>query len=231
MHDQKTDQKNAAQPPKKELNPKYCQYGGTYFHSARIVGNKNVFVNDEYIDILTNALRMSEVRKDIKNLAYVIMPNYFLWMFRLSNKDNNPYETAGEMKGQVAFNVIKMLEEEMRSKPLKEAPIFRWNKRAGRSPADKILGVFSEEAKKMEGNQKHRFWIPKTELRLLENQEQIRQKLAVIKAAPTSERWQLVTTAEKYPYLYVSDEMLEEFSLVGDDSCVMQMPVMVPAMA
>lgn len=229
MHDQQTDQKNKT--PKKELNPKYCQYGGTYFHSASIVGHKNVFVTDEYIDILTNAFRMAEVRKDIKNLAYVIMPNHFYWMFRLSSKDNNPYEAVGELKGQVAFNVLKMLDEESRGTPYKPSPLFRWNKRVGRSAPDKILQVFSEAAKAMEGNQKHRFWMPKTEIRLIENDEQRRHKLEVIKAAPTSERWQIVNTAEKYPYLYVSDELFEEFVNVGEDAVPMQMPVMAPAMA
>jgi len=215
----------------KPLDPKYCKFGGTYFHSASIIGHKNVFVTDEYIEILTNAFRMSEIQKDIKNLAYVIMPNHFYWMFRLSAKDNNPYEVIGNLKKNVALAVLKTLEEEMKDKPYKPAPIFRWNKFVGRSAPDKILNAFSEEAKKMEGNQKHRVWMPKTQIRLIEDDEMRRQKLEVIKSAPTTDRWRLVDTAEKYPYLYVSDEMMEEFANVGEESNLLQMPVMMPAMA
>jgi len=235
MTDQKIDQSSVApgvvKPAIKTPNPKYLKFGGTYFHSASIIGWKNVFVTDEYIEILTNALRMIEVRSDVKNLAYVIMPNHFFWMFRLSDKHNNPYEVVCSLKKMVSLAILKTLDEEMRTKPFKLAPLFRWNKNVNRSAPDKILGFFSEVAQKMEGNHKHRVWMPKTEIRLLESDSLRRQKLEIIKTAPTTARWKLVETAEKYPYLHVSDEMLEEFAHLGEDAGVHQMPIMVPAMA
>ena len=99
------------------------------------------------------------------------------------------------------------------------------------------MGHFSEVAQRMEGSQKHRVWLPKTEIRLIESDGLRRQKLEIIKTAPTTARWKLVETAEKYPYLYVSDEMMEEFANVGMsvpsglDTSFIQMPVMVPALA
>lgn len=65
------------------------RYGGTYFYCGAVMGRKNIFVTDNIIELLVNAFKMTEVRKDIKNLAYVIMPNFFYWIFRLSEKQNN----------------------------------------------------------------------------------------------------------------------------------------------
>ena len=198
------------QPKKKrEFPPLVKQKGGTYFHCGAIIGRKNVFVTDEYIDILTNAFRMAEVKRDIKNLAYVIMPNFFYWMFRLNDQQDNPTEIYGELKGDVAREILFQLKEEERVGRYRMSNLFRFNERVGRSSPEKILANFEEFAKKFPDNKKYRVWAPRTEVMLLDNEELIRQKLAAIKKAPTSARWQFVDNPDRYPYLYVADELAD----------------------
>lgn len=227
-------EKQRDQEPFKEENkelkakkdyPPLCQKGGTYFHCGSIIGHKNVFVTDEYIDILANAFRMAEVKRDIKNLAYVIMPNFFYWMFRLSASQDNPCEIYGELKKDVAMEVLRHLKEEMKSTPQRMADLFRFNTRVGRCTPEKILASFEESAKEFPNNKKYRVWAPKTEIRLLDNDELINQKLAVMKKAPTTERWQLVENPDKYPYSYFADELADR--VISLEMPAMSVPIKV----
>ncbi len=197
------------QKKKREFPPLVKQKGGTYFHCGAIIGRKNVFVTDEYIDILTNAFRMAEVKKDIKNLAYVIMPNFFYWMFRLNNNQDDPTKIYGELKRDVAGEMLFQLKQEEKMGRYRMANLFRFNERVGRSGPEKILANFEEFAKKFPNNKKYRVWAPRTEVLLLDSEDSIRQKLAAIKKAPTSARWQFVENPDRYPYLYVADELLD----------------------
>ncbi|MBU1132300.1 hypothetical protein KKC32_03595 [Patescibacteria group bacterium] len=206
------------------------QPGGIYFHSASIIGRKNVFVTDEYIEVLANAFKMAELRKDIKNLAYVIMPNFFLWIFRLSERDDNPVPVYGELKRDVAGEILKGLKDEVSNATYEVARLYQNNERVGRSQPQKILWTFEEMAKRFTNNKRYRVWAPRTEIRLINTDELLAQKLAVIKAAPVSERWQLAEKPEDYPYLYLADEVLEaEKPSLKDCASLVDMPAFAPA--
>jgi REP element-mobilizing transposase RayT len=202
---------------KEEVRDKrnFFKKGGVYFHSASIISNKSVFVTDDCLSIMTNALQSAEIKKDIKNLAYVIMPNYIHWIFRLGPKQDNPFAITSELKGEVAREVIKSLCTEVKEERNdKLAEFFEKKDTVHRCSPEKILWTFEERAKDYDTGAKMKVWVPKGEVRLLENDEQIAQKLEVIRKTPTRDRWQFSKEGNDYPYLYVSDELLENPTLL-----------------
>ena len=202
----KTEETNKA---KKFLKP-LRQKGGLYFYSGVIMGKKNVFVTNEYINLMVNALKFAELKKDIKNLAYVIMPNHFYWLFKLSEKQDDPVAIYKDVKGQVAIEIMNNLKQEVKQeKPYELAELFKNNPRVGRSTPQKLLWTFAEYAKGLEGNRRFRVWLPKTPIRLIDSDELLQKKLATIKNAPLSDRWQFVQSSEQYPYMYLAEELAE----------------------
>lgn len=186
------------------------QKGGLYFYSGVIMGKKNVFVTQEYIDLLVNAFKFAELKMDVKNLAYVVMPNHFYWLFRLSANQDDPVAVYKEVKGKVAIEVMKNLREEVKlEKPYELIDLFKKNDRIGRSTPQRLLWSFEEYAKAFENNKRFKVWLPKTEIRLIDNDELLQKKLAVIKNAPIGERWKMVAASEQYPYLYLSEDVAE----------------------
>jgi len=212
MNNEKKQTQNA-QDEQTETKKKYdkplFQNGGIYFHAGCIIGKKNVFVTDEYIDLVVNAIQSAELKMDIKNLGYVVMPNFFYWMFRLSDKQSDPTKVYGKVKMQVAAEILKNLQQEAKEEPYEMCELFKGNDRVNRSPAQKILWTFEEHAKEYEGNKRYRVWAPKTGLTLIDSDEKLKQKLEVIRRAPVTDRWQMVARPEQYPYLYIADELLE----------------------
>ena len=184
------------------------QKGGIYFYAGSITKRKNVFVTPEYINLLVNAFKYAELKKDIKNLAYVVMPNFFYWIFKLSDLQDDPINVFGEVKRDVAREVINNLKMETKNGDFKLDPIVKGNERVARSAPQRILATFAEEAKKYE-NKRYRVWTPKTELRLIDSPELLQEKLAIVTKAPSNERWQLVKDAKKYPYLYLAEDLAE----------------------
>jgi REP element-mobilizing transposase RayT len=193
------------------------QKGGIYFHAGIVIGKKNVFVTDSYLNILTNALKTVEVKKDIKNLAYVVMPNYFYWMFQLSPKNDDPIKILGELKGEVAQEVMKSLQNERKedkAEPLID--LFKNNERVKRSSPEKIIWAFQEHAKEFKDNKQYKVWRPKTGITLIENDKMIAQKLEIMKKSPVSDRWQLVESADAYPYFYLCEDLQNQGSLPSE---------------
>ena len=179
-------------------------------HRGVIINKKNVFVTKEYADLLVNAMKMAELKKDIKNLAYVVMPNYFLWMFRLNEKQDNPSEIYGQVKKEVSLEMLNYLKEEKANGSFELMDIFKDNKRVGRSSPDRILWTFEEQAKNYEDCKRYKIWTPKSGVWPINDDKALQDGLDSIKKAPVSERWQFVEKAEDYPYLYVCDELEED---------------------
>lgn len=191
----------------KKYNFPLKQKGGIYFHSGAIIGRKNVFVTKEYLDLLANAIKLAELKQDIKNLAYVIMPNYFYWLFKLPQNQDDPVAIYGEAKKKVAFEIMANLKREIKQGTYQMLELFKNNDRIGRSKPEKLLWSFEEQAKNFEANKKFKIWAPKTGLCLIENDEMLQTKLTTIKNAPISDRWKMVEKSEDYPYLYLAEEM------------------------
>jgi len=202
------EKKDEQKPKESKFAYPLKQKGGIYFYAGSITNRKNVFVTPEYISLLVNAFKYSELKKDIKNLAYVIMPNFFYWVFKLSETQDDPINIFGELKRDVAREIIQNLKLEVKDASYQIDPIMRGNERVARSAPQRILSTFAEEAKKYE-NKRYRVWTPKTELRLIDTPELLQEKLEVIKKAPSNERWQIVKDSKKYPYLYLADDLAE----------------------
>jgi len=218
-----TEKKEAASTKDAPLSGAPRQYdnspGGIFFHAGVIIGNKNVFVTNEYLEPMVNALKMAEIKMDIKNLAYVIMPNYFYWLFKMSATKNNVGEVVGEVKKKTAVAIMETLKKEVKQdKPFEIIELFKGNKCVGRSLPQKILWSFEEQAKNFDTNKRYKVWTPKTGLYRMENDEKLREKIAIIKKAPVSERWNLVSVAKNYPYLYLAEELSE----TGDEQICLQ---------
>ena len=203
----KEKQKKSQETELKKDRKPLRQKGGMYFHCGAIIGRKNVFVTDQYIDLLVNAFKATELKKDVKNLAFVVMPNYFYWAFRLSETQDDPVKIYGELKGEVAKGILETLQKEVKGEPYQLTDLFKDNERVGRTTAERLLWTFEEYGKQFESSKRFKVWTPKTEIRLIDTDELLQKKLTVIKKAPTLERWQMAKKSEDYPYLYIADEL------------------------
>jgi len=200
-------QKEEKTKGKKKFDKPFKQAGGTYFHYGEIIGRKNVFVTKEYMDLVANAIKLAELKMDIKNLAYVVMPNFFLWLFKLPENQDNPGKILAEVKGQVAIEIMKNLRAEIKDGAYEIFELFKGNERVMRSTPQKILWTFEAQAKNFEENKRYKVWTPKTYTLPINDDKAMQEKSDRIMGTPLSERWKLVETVEKYPYLYLSEDL------------------------
>ncbi len=189
--------------------------GGIYLHTGVIAGKKNVFTTPEYLDMMVGAIKYAETTRDIKNIGFVVMPNFFQWIFQLSPKQDDPMLIYGEVKKFMAREILNNLFIEKKTGTFGDAETTKLtNGRIRRSKPEKILWTFEEIAKKMEkGNkQRYRVWQPKTETVLL-SPEELPIYLQKMKKIPTNPRWQLHDRHGRYPYMYIC----EDYDLPPDD--------------
>jgi hypothetical protein len=132
----------------------------------------------------------------------------------LSAKDDDPVPVYKEVKRQVALDIIENLKSECRhpEEPFEQLELFKSNAKVSRSNPRKILWTFKTEAKKIDPQKRYRVWENKSRLLLLDTEEKIRRNAQFIKDAPLTDRWQLVSSALDYPYLYLSDEIQEKIA-------------------
>jgi REP element-mobilizing transposase RayT len=189
--------------------------GGTYFYSSSICGHKNVFVTPEYLNLLVGAFKKAEIQHDIKNLAYVIMPNHFCWLFRLNAQQDDPVKIYADMKKNITLDILKNLSAESKEGatqyPLLE--VFKNNNLVKRSNPRKIIWTFREAAKNdPKGERKYQVWDKKAMLKRIDDEETLLRNARYIIDSPSRERWKLVEDSFDYPYLFVSEEILNKVS-------------------
>lgn len=197
-----------------QQRPSIRQMGGIYFYSSAIAGKKNIFVTPEYLDLLVNAFKLAEIKNDVRNLAYVIMPNHFYWIFQLSENQDDPVAIYKEVKKNVTLDILRNLRQEAKDDAniFKTLDVFEGNERVSRSNPRKILWAFKEKAKEMNNGSRYRVWEAKSKLFLLNDSEKVLRNVQFIHDAPIRERWQLVAKANDYPYLYVAEEFLNKLT-------------------
>jgi hypothetical protein len=198
----------------KEERPSIRQMGGTYFYSSSIAGNKNVFVTPQYMDLLTNAFKMAEIKHDVKNIAYSVMPNHFLWVFKLRDDKDDPVAVYKEVKKNVALGILQNLIEESKDETnhYEIFDLFQNNERVVRSNPRKIIWAFKQKAKELNKGGRYKIFEPKSKLFLLKDEENLMRNIKFIYDSPVRERWQLVEKSEDYPYLFVSEDYLNKIS-------------------
>ena len=164
--------------------------------------------------MLVNAFKMAEIKQDVRNLAYVIMPNHFYWIFRLSETQDDPFAILKEAKKAVSLDILRNLSHEAKGDEnvFKPLDIFEGNELVKRSNPRKILWSFKEKAKELENGKKYQIWEKKAKLFPMRDDEALLRNIKFLHDAPMRERWQLVEKATDYPYLYVADEFLEKIA-------------------
>jgi len=181
------------------------QAGGTYFYSSSIAGKKNLFVNQVYLDLMVKNLK--EVAKDmkVKNVAYLIMPNHFYWLFTLPEDQDNPVKVYGELKKRISFEILDNLRAEAKNEEKQPMiDIFEKNEKVNRSHARRIIWFFKEEAKRMDNGKKLKMWADDSRVSLVKTEDYLQKTLELMKSGPVKERWQLVKNVKEYPYLFLS---------------------------
>jgi len=181
-----------------------------FSYSAGIARNKNVFVTAEYFNALLRGLRAIESAQDICSLAYVIMPNYFRWIFRARDGVDDPRPIYGELKKNVAREILVNLMMEVKlGAPKFRVLDFLIKRNVRRSRPQKILEEFRDEAKKYEGR-KFRVWDKGGFLKKLENKVDLAKELESLRHRPIAGKVPLADKPEEYPYLYVNEELERE---------------------
>ncbi|PIR93920.1 hypothetical protein COT97_04315 [Candidatus Falkowbacteria bacterium CG10_big_fil_rev_8_21_14_0_10_39_11] len=211
----KTKEKTVNETMVKKYKTPFRQAGGTYFYSTAISGKKNIFVCEDYMDLLVNAFKVAEIQHDVKSLAYVIMPNHFYWIFRLSEKQDNPSQVYGTVKKEVTLEILKLLSEEAKDDKNKKGQldIFQKNQAVKRSDPRKILWDFKQMAKALDDGRKYVVWEKKGKVFPINDEKSLIRNLRFVADAPIRDRWNLVEKSLDYPYLYVADEFISKLAV------------------
>jgi REP element-mobilizing transposase RayT len=194
----------------KELSAPVASDQRIFSFSTAICRNKNVFVTEEYCSALTRAFKQLETTIDLCNLAYVIMPNYFSWMFKASPKKNDPRQVYGELKRIVAREILTnlMMEAKDQGTRFKLLDVFK-NRKVTRSQPSKILQEFKDEAQKFEGR-KFKVWQKGGRLKEVATKGDLAREIEYLKTRPIAGRVKLAEKPEEYPYLFISEELEKE---------------------
>ncbi|WP_029296817.1 transposase, partial [Chryseobacterium hispalense] len=78
-------------------NYKFHNPEGLYFVSFAVVGWLDVFIKDEYVEMLLKSLRFCQKNKGMEIHAWCIMPNHVHLVFRSVN-DQKPELLLGDFK-------------------------------------------------------------------------------------------------------------------------------------
>lgn len=160
------------------------------------------------MDLLVNAFKLAEVQHDVKSLAYVIMPNHFYWVFRLSENQDNPGAVYGTVKKEVTLEILKLLSAEAKNESDRKEmlEIFKSNDAVKRSEPKHILWDFKQAAKVLDDGRKFVVWEKKSKVFPINDEKSLIRNLRFVADAPVRDRWHLVERNLDYPYLYVAEE-------------------------
>lgn len=100
-------------------------------------------------------------------------------------------------KSYTATQCIKILQSEINKSSFPIDPIFR--EVSSITTPKQLLHYFSDQARSIP-DQKHRFWQQDSDMRLIQSEDVLRQKLAYIHSNPLQDTWLLVDAPEDYPY-------------------------------
>jgi len=184
----------------------------TFAYSGFIAQHKNVFVTPEYFNALLRALKHLEMTRDLCNLAFVILPNHFQWIFEISEKER-PHFIYGELKKLTAREILDNLKLEAKDKNYEFKPLdfFKKNKIKRLKPKQ-ILAAFKQEAEKSE-NRIYRVWEKGGYLKPIRTQEDLIMELQKLKQEVVIGQAKWTCKPEDYPYLYVN-EQLEKYAFI-----------------
>ena len=152
---------------------------GLYFVTSTIVGWVDLFIRQEYKDIIINSLKHCTENKGLKLHAYVIMTSHI----HLIVSTNKGIKLSDVMRDIKTYTSKKLLEE------------IRY---IGESRREWMLSKFRFEAERQVRGDKHRLWQDGFHPKELLYDEMMLQKLEYIHLNPVKDR--VVDEPEEYIY-------------------------------
>jgi len=172
---------------------KFHEKDGLYFVSFATVNWVDVFVRQEYCDIVVSSLDYCRKNLGMEIYAWCIMPSHVHLIFRAKN--NDPEIILGRMKEYTSKNIAKAIENNQQE-----------------SRREWMLDMFEQTAKST-SNVKHRqFWQHHNKPILLYTNEVIDQKMNYIHQNPVVAGLVIEPTHWKYSsaaYYAEEDSVLE----------------------
>ena len=176
----------------------YQQYGGIYFLTLTVHGWKHIFIKKSYLKLIVETILFFQNHRKVSTIGYCIMPNHIHWLLKLDLKNNDYIKVLQTFKSYTATQIIKILEKEIIS-PEKLDSYYKNNNKIKVETPLRLIQYFHNEAKHYPA-QKHVFWLRDSDVKLIESEKFLRQKLNYIHNNPVQEHWALMNEPVNYFY-------------------------------
>jgi REP element-mobilizing transposase RayT len=161
-------------------NYKFHNPNGLYFVSFAVVGWLDVFIRNEYKDIVVESLEFCQKNKGMEIHAWCIISSHVHLIFK-SIENNNPELLLGDFKRFTSRKVINAIQDNPRE-----------------SRKEFLLDYFKIEAQKTSNTTNFQFWRHDNKPIELWSNEVIQQKIEYIHNNPVNEG--IVFRPEDYKY-------------------------------
>ncbi|MCE3076308.1 REP-associated tyrosine transposase [Chryseobacterium gwangjuense] len=182
-------------------NYKFHNPEGLYFISFAVVGWLDVFIRNEYKELLLESIRFCQKTKDLEIHAWCIMSSHVHLVFRSINKQK-PELLIGDLKRFTSNSIVMAIKENPKE-----------------SRREILLDYFLKEGTKSSNVNKYQFWRHDNKPIELWSNKVISQKINYIHQNPVEAG--LVFRAEDYKYSSAVDYSNEKGLL--DDIIVFRM--------
>jgi REP element-mobilizing transposase RayT len=160
---------------------KFYNPNGLYFVSFAVVGWLDVFIRNEYKELLLESLRYCQQQKGMEIHAWCIMTSHVHLVFASNNKSRPPEQLLGDFKRFTSKSIVKSIQEN----PLESRKEF-------------LLDFFRKEALKSSNVENYQFWRHDNRPIELWSNTVIQQKIDYIHQNPVEAGY--VFKAEDYIY-------------------------------
>jgi REP element-mobilizing transposase RayT len=171
---------------------------GAYFVSFAVVNWIDVFIREEYMGIITDAIRYCRTEKGMDCFAYCVMSSHVHLIFR--DQNSNPTQLLKDFKRHTAKTLISSIANNPKE-----------------SRKEWMLWMFERAAKKGGNKSKHQFWQHHNKPVELWSPKVIKQKLDYIHDNPVQSGYVLNPVHWKYSSArnYADMNATIEIDLVG----------------
>jgi len=160
---------------------KFYNPNGLYFVSFAVVGWLDVFIRNEYKELLLESLRYCQQQKGMEIHAWCIMTSHVHLIFASNNESRTPELLLGDLKRFTSKSIVKSIQEN----PFESRKEF-------------LLDYFRKEALKSSNVENYQFWRHDNRPIELWSNKVIQQKIDYIHQNPIEVGY--VFKAEDYVY-------------------------------
>lgn len=154
-----------------------------YFITFTICKWQKVFTEEKYINLIYKWFNYQRENYKNKIHGYVIMPNHFHGLIYISDKSPNISKLIQNAKRFLAYEIVKLLEEDNKIE---------------------VLKIFKENANSKKGS-KHKVFEDGFDSKCVIDEFIFREKLNYIHNNPCNKGWNLVDFPEKYCHSSISN--------------------------